>query len=31
VEYITRAELWADQGKPIAEDIKFGERMEGEE
>lgn len=31
VEEITRSDLWADQGAPIAEDIKFGERLPGEE
>ena len=31
IEEITHADLWADQDAPIAEDIKFGERLEGEE
>jgi hypothetical protein len=31
VEEITQSELWADQGAPIPEDIKFGEREAGEE
>jgi hypothetical protein len=31
IEEITHSDLWAEQDAPIPEDIKFGERQEGEE